>query len=314
MFKKKFSSWGSRFRARSGTRKLPARVIPKSIARVRTDWVTVFNVTDQAPTGTGCKYLLAPWVPVNIDGFGEQCFSSFSFPVISADNLSDLYGDDVKIVKMVGDFWLRPVFTPADACFPDDLALLQAQWDNYFVRARGGLFKQRVVSSDLNANGVVPHPLFGRDWSDAGFLKLWERNWVAPPAQSVATTYGEGQLINAIGNVTRDQYNTPATSSGDQPLFSVPAIETECMNCVVGSESCYDGPSYTRYMGPGWKRVSISSRRMIHMKEDDALAWWIDWADIGPSGEGPNCGYSVHTSKPCGMQIIPSLKIKLQYG
>lgn len=306
--------WSGRSRklgARKG--KIPARVIPKSIARVRTDWVTVFSPTDVSPVGTGCTYLTAPWNPVNIAGFGEQCFSSFSFPVMTADNLSDLYGDDCKIVKMVGSFWLRPVWTPQDACFPGNLAELQAAWDNHFIRCRGGLFKDRVVSSDLNANGVLPHPLFGRDWSDAGFLKIFERNWVAAGAESTATTYGEGQLLGAIGAVTRSAYTTPMTSDGNQNSFSVPEIRTDCFQCIVPGESCFDGPSYTRYKAPGWKHVSISSSRTIHMKEDDSLIWAVDWANISP-GPGPNCGYVASDLLPCGMHILPTLKMKIQYG
>lgn len=311
MFKKK-SRWPWRARTHGyRSSKIPARKIPRSIARVRTDWVTIYNPTDSFDS-TGCKYLVAPWNPINIAGLGQQCFSSFSLNVMFAQSLSDLYGDDVKIVKMVGDFWLKPVFAAADACFPDDVKDLQTAFANFFIHARGGLWKQRVVSSDRDLSGVVPHPLEGRDWSDAGFLKTWNRVWVTDGEELSATVYGEGQMVATIGAVTRAAYNTPATSSGDQPLFNVPEIRTDCYRCVLGGEECAEGPTVIRYKGPGWKRVSISSNRTIHMHEDDNLFWYVDWASLGPSSE--QCGIPTDVAPPCAMHIVPHLKIKLQYG
>lgn len=309
MFKKKFR----RFSRRSTSSKIPARKIPASIARVRTDWVTRYNVFDQAPNGTSCTWLLAPWNPITLPGNDDpECYSSFGFDVMTAAFLSDLYGDDVKITQMVGHFWLQPVFTSADACFPDDLALLQAQWADYFIVARGGLFKDRVVSSTLQADGAVAHPLNGRDWSDAGWLKGFERVWHAAPPQSTSTTYGEGQFGGVYTTVSRPQYTVPPTSSGSQPTYNVPALTSGAQVFTVGNEGCLDGPSLTRYMGPTWKRVSISSRRTIRMHEDDALTWYIDWSSMAQSS--PLCGSGGVPPVPCAMRIIPQLKIKLQYG
>lgn len=311
MFKKR---WPFRRRfARKSSAIIPAKRIPKSIARVRTDWVPVYNVTDQlsspSPGGTSCSFLQAPWAPVTVNG-DAQCFSSFGLLIMSADQLSDNYGDDVKIVKMQGDIWMKPYYTPADACFPNDLALLQAQWDSCIIRARGGLFKQRVVSP----GPVTPHPLMGRDWTDARFLRQWEKMWMTPPPQSTATTYGEGQVVGAIGNTHQNSYNVPEEASGDRPPYTVPAVSTDCFFCTAGNEQCFDGPSLTRYVGPGWKRVSLSSSRTIRMHEDDMLTWNIDWAVLGPVAEGNPCNLAPTTSFPCAMAFIPSLKVKLQYG
>lgn len=309
-WRKKFWRRGSRTR----NRKIPASKIPRSIARVRTDWVTVYNITDQATSGgTNCSWLVAPWSPITLTVDGtpeEQCFSSFSFDVVDASRLTDLYGDDVKVVRQVGGFWLRPVFEAEDACSPDQLAILQAAWQDYFIRARGALWKFREVSNPGSL--AMAHPLFGRDWSDAGFIRQFERNWHSIAPESISTTYGEGQLINSIGAVTRAQYTTPITTDGNQTSFSVPEIRTDCFNCEVGTESCYDGPSHTRYVGPNWKHVNISSSRTIRLKEDDTLRWVIDWARFAP---GQNlCGSGLDRQFPCAMQIIPDLKVKLQYG
>lgn len=302
-------------------KKIPARKIPRSIARVRTDWVQVYNFSDQPsqPGGTGCAWATAPWAPVTLDVEGvptQQCFSSVSFRVMTAAELSELYGDDVKIVKMIGAFTMRPVFQTEDACLPDDLAVLQAAWQDYFIRVRGGLFKTRRVSSNPDTDPVIAHPLFGRDWTDAGFLKTFERNWISAPPESTATTFGEGQLINAIGAVTRTAYTdsgwTLASGSGTKTPVNVPEIRTDCFNCTVPAESCYDGPSYTRYTGPNWKRVSISSGKTIRMHEDDALTWVLDWTRFEPGA--PLCGTQPGYQVPCAIQMVVDLKLKLQYG
>lgn len=310
MFRKKFGAkrrWP--WRARSS--KIPASKIPRSIARVRRDWVSVYNVTDSFDN-TGCRYVIAPWNPVTIGGLGAQCFSSFSLNVMFAQALTDLYGDDVKIVKMVGDLWLRPVFVAADACFPDQVQDLQTAWANYFIRLRGGLFKQRIVSSDLAVEGVVPHPLQSRDWSDAGFLKTFERTWVPPGEWIGANVYGEGQVVGAIGNTHQAGYTVPEEANGDQQPYNVPALSTDCFFCTVGNESCVEGPTQIRYVAPGWKRVNWSSRKVVHMREDDNLTWYFDWAQLSPS-QG-DCGIPTPVDPPCAMHIVPSLKIQLQYG
>lgn len=120
---------------RRRTSKIPATRIPKSIARVRTDWVGVYNVTSTGGDGTACKYLVAPFLPVTLAGEpgNPQCFSTFGLDVMTSQRLSDLYQDDCKIVKMVGDIWMRPVYQTADACNPQALAALQAHWDNHFI-------------------------------------------------------------------------------------------------------------------------------------------------------------------------------------
>lgn len=300
------SVYRTHWNKRRAQRQIPASKIPKSIARVRTDWVSVYNPTDQGafPGGTGCSFIQAPWAPVTVDGV-SQCFSSFGLLVMSADQLTDNYGDDVKIVQMVGDIWMKPFYTPADACFPDDLALLQAQWNSSWIRARGGLFKQRAIN---NGQLTTPHPLFGRDWTDAGFLRLWEKNWTPAPGESTATTYGEGQLIGVIGNTHQNGWTMSDGSA------TVPAVSTDSQIVTAGNEQCYDGPSLTRYREPGWKRQSLASRRTIRLHEDDALTWNIDWTLFGPSAEGNVCNLAATTSFPCAMAFLPSLKIKLQYG
>jgi len=308
MFKRKWP-----FRRRSGTRfgKIPARRIPKSIARVRTDWVTIYNVTDTFDSA-GCQYLVAPWVPANIDGRGVQCFSTFVLGVISAQALSDLYGDDVKIVAMRGDFWLKPVWPTADACDAEAMQQWEQNHANYFVRARGGLFKQRVVSSNANVDGAVVHPLYGQDWSDAGLLQTFEKNWPAPPARVYSTTWNDGQTMGVCANVHQAGVTVPPTSDGDQPTYNIPALSTTCGTYGPSEGECFDGPTNVEYVAPGWKRASISRRRDVHLHEDDSIAWFIDWTNLWPSDDA--CGFAVSGPAPCAMHIIPSLKVKLQYG
>lgn len=317
MFKRRWSPRTRRLTSRTG--KIPARKIPKSIARVRSEWVTVYNATssDQEPGGTGCRIIPGIWAPVTIAGV-EQCFSTFSFSVLTAQQLSDIYQDDVKIVQMVGDFWLKPVFNTINACDPDQVQDLTSKISNHYIRARGGLFKQRVVSTDLNVEGVVPHPLNGRDWSDAGFLKMWERNWVARPQELQQQVWPYNALYGVCPDVNRAQYAVPPAVTGTQPTYQVPAIQTTCNPATIGGEDCYTGSVTLNYHPPGWKKVSISSRKTIHMREDDNLTWFVDWASLVMSclPEQPNsiCGMVCDPNPPCGICIIPSLKMKVQYG
>lgn len=274
----------------------------------------MFNIFDSvADGGLDCQYLTAPWLPAAVpspDG-PDQCYSTFVFGVMTAIDLSVLYGDDVKIVAMQGNFWLKPEFTPADACFPDQLQQLQTEWNNAFIMARGGLYKRRVTAA---TPFVVGHPMNRLDWSDAGWIKQFEKAWPAPAPSSTATTYGEGQFLGLCNYVSRDSYNVPAISSGSAPLYNVPAINTNCSPTVVENEDCYEGPSLTHYRGPGWKKVNISSRRTIHMHEEDQLYWAIDWSTLQPQPTEGVCGQQFPRPIPCGMRIIPSLKIKVQYG
>lgn len=315
MFKKKF--WKRRG-TRSGSAVLPARRIPKSIARVRTDWVSLYNPFE------GCRYFAAAYDPIGADNTG--CVSSIALEVMGANQLSDAYGDDVKIVAMRGSLWLRPVFDNIDLCNDQDLLNYEQLISEYFIRVRGGLFKQRNVNPDpaamtggIPGSGVVtPHPANTRAWSDAGWLKQFTRTWVPPGSAISALTYNDGQLVGPCSQTTRSAYTdsgwTLASGSGTKTAVNVPAIVTSCSTFSFPSgEGCYNGGLTTHMRAPGWKAVNISSRRTIHMHEDDSLNWFIDWGSIFPPTP-LSCHYGDPPGLPCALQLLPELKIKVQYG
>lgn len=284
--------------------KLPARVIPKSIARVRTDWVSVYNPWDAG----GCAYLVAPWAPAT-----ERCVSSFALNIMSVDQLSQDYGDDVKIVAMRGALWLRPVFDNVNLCSYQELRDWENAVGNYFIMARGGLKRQEITEREQASLGLpVWHPLDSLDWTDGKFLQMWERVWVAPPTSGTQRTYNDGQVVGICPNVHQSGYNVPVTASGDQDPYSVPALSTTCGVFNAPAESCLDGGFDSHFSAPGWKRVSLNRRKDIRMHENHDLQWYVDWGNVWP---GQNtCNYDVTGPAPCAMHILPMLKIKLQYG
>lgn len=303
--------WKSRWNRRRSKRKIPASAIPRSIARVRTDWVTIYNPFDVTDS-QGCGYFQAVWDPEQ-----ASCVRTFGLNVMDATELTDKYGDDVKIVQTVGSLWLRPVFLSADLCDDGETAPYLKKLSSYWIQARGGLFKQRLVNLDRDptSTGQTPHPLGTRDWSDAGFLKTFERVWVPPGEHHEQTVWNDQQFTGPVGLVARTAYITPATASGDQPAFSVPTIQTTCGDCFPDEGECLLGGVKTHFHAPSWKRINMNSRRTIRMHEDDSLEWYVDWASISLAtfGEDP-CAQATPTAAPCAMHINMQLKIKLQYG
>jgi len=257
-----------------------------------------------------CRYLVVPYQAVA----GDTCISTWALDVMSAADLSAKYGDDCKIVAMQGQLWMRPTWQLPDLCDNASLTAWREAVGDHFVVARGGLFRQTAVSFSTTPVGstVSPHPGMNRDWSDAGFLKTFQRVWTPPPLKLTFTTYNDAEIVGVCSEVIRDAYTVPAASSGDQPLYNVPAIHTNCGNFAgPGGEQCLEGGTLSEYVQPGWKRVSLNSRRTIHMHEDQTLSWFVDWANLSaPDG----CGYLGAAAAPCGMHIAAFMKMKVQYG
>lgn len=237
---------------------------------------------------------------------------------MSNADLSFTYQDDVKIVAMVGEMWLRPVYDNADLCNDQDVQAYLTALSDYVITARGGLFKQRVVGVPPAPDGVVPHPGFDNDWSDAGFLQTFQRTWVHPALQISQLVFNDNQVVGPCPTVTRSAYTdsgwTLASGSGTKTAVNVPAIQTSCQQFAYPSaESCLFGGTNRTFVAPAWKRVSLNRRRDIRMHEEDSLQWVVDWSPLEPGG-APECHYAAPYPRPCAMHIVPYLKIKVQYG
>lgn len=297
--------WNGRnkWRFRRTARKLPARAIPKSIARVRKEWVTIYNPMEQA----GCRPLIAPWSPV-----GDSCWSRLAIHVLDPVTLSETYQDNVKISAMKGSIFMRPLFQRPSVCDANEWT----QWINAvrdsFIRCRVGLYKQETIAA--NPVGQTPDLGGDVDYSDTPLLKEWVRNWPSVPYKLQVPWYGENTFMGVCNDTTRDSYITPATSTGSQPAFQVPEIETICREFTGTNETCLAGPVNVFAQEHGWKSISLNRRRDIVMKEEMDLSYVFAWANIVRDAEmQPSCGTSTWAA-PCALQIIPDLKVQICYG
>lgn len=296
------TKWGM-FSRRRTTRKIPMAAIPKGIARTRSEWLTVYNPM------SNCVAVSAPW-----DG-AEPCQPlHFSFGIIDPSRLSDdAFNDDIKIVGMKGFFAFRPLFQRPEKCSEVQLRVWRASVRDTNVFGRFGLYKQ--ATTEDTPFGITPHLDESDDWSDTRLIREWHREWMAQPYQLHAAAHPRGSFLGICSEVTRASYITPATATGDQPAFQVPEIETDCEAQYVDTEieECPDGPVYEVNRELGWKRISLDSRKTIRLRESDRLDLECAFTKVGMDSESTRCGYSPAV-QPCGVQIIPVLKLRMQWG
>lgn len=280
---------------------IPASRIPRSIARVRSEWVTLFN----PPGSPDCPWVSAPYAPQS-----ESCRSSFAFTIVDPTTLTDVYQDDVKVSHISGFIYMKPVFQRPNTCDMTEVLAWQNRVQDYFIMMRGGLYKQ--YTTEAAPDGLFPHPFTDEDYSDTRYLQRYSREWVSKPYESTMAHYGSGSFYGLCANTTRNSYLTPATSTGSQPAFSVPEIETACAPAFAGSEDCWKGPPEIHFREPAWKKIRVSHRKDIRLRENDRLDMFFDWGPMSLQPMG-DCGVPEQYS-PCAMHILPVIKLRIQYG
>lgn len=284
---------------------------------MRHDWVTIFNslTHDDAPVGP-CGIISAPWPSAET----PDCTSmKLQFHIVDAPDLSILYGDDVKIVQMVGSIYTRPVFQRPQNCSAAELAEWYERVQDTFISLRMGLVKQRV--SQAVPGGLFWDPTDNLDWSDGPWLRSWHADWAPKPRNVTQEWYQNGALVGSYGIVTRNAYVEPAapswtlaTGSGTWAGYSsvnVPAIGTTQGFAFIDSEDCQTGPNWSKWEEPGWRRWSLNSKRTIHLREEDDLSFMIGGQVLSDLSGG--CGLK-DAYRPCRQQLKMDLKVKLQYG
>lgn len=290
------TKWGMFARSRRG--KIPTRKIPSSIARVRRQWVTIYNPMEL------CGTLFAPWTGQDPNACNPL---RMTFNVIGMDQLEQDYGDNIKVVSQVGSFAFRPLYARPDRCSTAQLAAWRAGIRDTVIYGRWGLNKTRGTDASLGPN---PHLDDSEDWSDTKLVRRGSVKWFPRPFELSNVTHPQQSFIGVYGDTQRSQYNTPATSSGSQPLFSVPAITTDCEPCFAGSEECLIGANTETLRDFPWRTLKMNSSKVIHLSEHDYLEYIFAFTNLIGTGD---CGYTPGFT-PCGMQVIPELKILIQYG
>lgn len=287
--------WYRRSR-KAGT--IPASRIPRSIARVRSEWVTMYN----APGG--CTSVYAPWTGA------DPCNPlRMAFTVIDPDQLTFDYGDDVKVAAMVGSFAFRPIYERPSKCSQAQLDVWRTGVRDSVVYMRGGLYKQ--ATTEDSPTGLNPKLDEDTDWSDVRLIKRYVKKWFPAPYRVGMVKYPENSFLGVQSGTNRAQYTVPATSSGSQPLYNVPAITSSCSECFASSEDCYDGFIQEFSQDHPWKVQSVNMRKIVRLRENDMLQCIFSFMHV----KMPDPGCSITPGfQPCGVIVIPEVKVKIQYG
>lgn len=308
-FRKGFKRSRGNFR-----RKVPWSKLPRNVAKTRKQWVTLYN------DGGTCTYNCLPTIDCND--------LPFNIELISNTALHQFFDDNVTVAALRGEIWMRPFLPTADRCDSFDWLRWIQSTERAMHHLRLGLVKERVTAADIaagNPEGSIHDPLSSFDWSEQRWLKEWRHTWVARGRDAFHTTIGSGAVIGVCSDVTRDSYLTPATSSGTQPTFEVPEIETLCTAFTTDPEGgeCYEGVNGLRANAQPWWKMNLGMRRKFHLRESDNLSIWGNMAYIDPDFVGPNgtcsedqlpgCGTQASLDFPCSLQTFANVKVLLEF-
>jgi len=224
--------------------------------------------------------------------------------------------DNVTVVRMVGWLELCPYFcnsadfTAAVGADPGKVGqytVFQKNFETYHLRA--GISKDKWIfqppppaSNDPGSYGVVPrYPLSPQEWSDAQFLKQWDRVKAKQRATVTSMLNGDAPQgccpdVTGSGGGSSNSILTDGTGTidGNDPI----SISTDC-------EPCNGNPNTFRSWGPNVSefpcfRLSLNMRRRLVFKENEGLTLWVDWTSFDGasllqqgvgSGWRPNVGF-----------------------
>jgi len=222
--------------------------------------------------------------------------------------------DNITLVRMVGFVELCPIFgdsadfTAAVASDPNKIGLytnFQRALRTYHLRA--GLSKDKWIynpppaGTNVGTYGVVPrYPLDTVEWSDAQFLRQWERTKMRPSNVQSAMQNGDAPL-GCCSDVSAAGAGAPAnTLSNGSGTINIPAISTDCTPCGTDASGTFrqSGLGVSDY---GCFRLSLNSRRRLTFKENEGLTMWLDWTSVisieailsGLQGWRPNVGFGL---------------------
>lgn len=218
-------------------------------------------------------------------------------PAGDADTFADgIYAPDtLTVVKMVGRIEICPVFcdsankTTACDSAPDNCQIYQAFQDNFRTyHMRAGLDKSKWEWDPLTSTYVTPsrYPLVTEEWSDAQFLRQWERSKGHAGMSSGIILTGDAQQ-GCCGDVTAAGAGAPAnTLSNGSGTVNIPAISTDCNPC--NGEAGQHLGSTTVAHDMQCFNLSLNSRRRLTFRENEGLTFWFDYTSFDKANGLPD--------------------------
>lgn len=281
------------------------RALPRSVARKRRNWITIYDdsslCTRRCIPVVGCQ---------DEPGFVE---------IIPNTSLQSLFGDDVSVVRLVGDILWQPKIAEPNICSSASYFAWVNQIARSWYNMRIGLMKTEVNVASL-PDGPVFDPLAAFDWSDGPWLKRWNHWWL-PKLGGELVTIPENGLYGVCSSVTKASVNVPgwvlATGSGNWAGYTEPEITTDCLPVFAPSEiGC--APQYTAHKAwepPVW-RQQVNIRKKIRLRENDQLQMFWNFVELqnGESCSGSDCFPQDGTLGVCQLYAALNFRALIEYG
>lgn len=202
--------------------------------------------------------------------------------------------DTLTVVRIVGRMELCPLFcdsaekTTNCNSGPDNCQVWQTFQDNFRnYHLRAGLDKSKWELDPLNTTYVTPsrYPMITEEWTDAQFLRQWERYKGHPEMFSGVHITGDATQ-GCCGNTSAAAAGAPAnTLSNGSGTVNIPEITTDCEPC--NGEAGQHAQSTTWGKDMGCITLSLNSRRRLVFKENEGLTFWFDYTSFTPQ-QAPN--------------------------
>lgn len=305
---------------RGGRRKIPAAAIPKSIARVRKQRIVVFN------TMQACEHTCVP-------NEGPSCTTHFQLALLRNEDLQNLFGDNVKIVSMRGEVYIDPLWVlpyGVDSNCVGGILGDPASWlafFNTYARSiwqfRAGMLK--VFSGSFEGPTTDPVPDYqvdnSFDWSEPSYMRRWEKLWFFKEGLELDHPM-EGAFLYGYGNVTKPDtgalVNALAAGTGNINT-QTGAITTAGTAVFRSTNTGHPQAGIRRISAPQPYRMSVNSRRVISLKENEGLEISCAFSTLFPGPdcfptESDDCMLDCMGGLPCIIRIVPNILMTLQYG
>lgn len=298
------SKWNG-FR-RSPAKKISFKRLPRTVARKRTDWVSLYNDTGEiGPLDDGCT--------IRCIEFESNCNdASTRIAIMPQGAVEALYDDDVTIAAMRGFINMKPRWATPNGC-DTNAWLARMQGEQWPIYMRAGLYKQELV--DLEG-GIPPfvNPLNAHDWTDVSALKKWNHVW-QPRGRHGSVWQQSSKIVGVCSDTTQASYVVPSLVTGNGGGHTVPAVSTTCSVQSVGSGEglCNIADLYFERETPAWYRMSLNRSRGIRLHENDSLDLFVNWSQPRPAECVP-CDVVADGTSPCAIQFSIQLDVKLQFG
>lgn len=303
----------NRFRTRfSRNRKIPARAIPRSIARVRKQKIVAFN------TMQACEHTC-------VEEDGESCTTNMTVVLLRNVELQDLFGDNCKVARISGALHVDPWFFPPYTIGGGGEYGETGSWLTYFnlmsrtiLQGRCGMVKTQSNSAEPDN----PQPDYviadSFDWSEGPWMRQWNHMWF--PKETLAMDHlMQGNSLGICSNVSKASTIVPPTVTGNNPGWVDSAIVTVCNTEFEGSDA--GAPQLGHRSLPPMRpwRIPLTWNRDITMKENQNLELKLSFSSLSPGAdcsplENDICEIGTGHAFPCLFRIVPNVLLTIQYG